>query len=203
MPNSGLGDMGYEVEIKFHVADLANLERRLRSLSTEPAPPVAQEDTYLAHPSRDFAVTNEAFRFRREGSTNRLTYKGPKHDGPTKTREEIEVAFADGETSRDDMARLFDRLGFRPVLTIRKVRRTFHLERAGRSIEVALDDAEGLGFYVEVEALADRPEALAEAQAAVLDLAKELGLVEVEPRSYLRMQLERQGLLPPNPAIQA
>jgi len=194
--------MGYEVEIKFRVPDPTELEAKLRALGLESDLPIEQEDTYLSHPSRDFAMTNEAFRVRRDGSTNRITYKGPKHDGPTKTREEIEIAFADGEESRAALGRLLERLGFRPVLTIRKVRRTFRLERVGRPIEVAIDEAEGLGTFAEVEALADRPDELAEVQRAVLGFARELGLEAVEPRSYLRMQLDRLTLLPMNPPVQ-
>jgi adenylate cyclase class 2 len=78
------------------------------------------------------------------------------------------------------------------VASVRKVRRAFHLVREGRAMEVVLDRAEGLGDFAEVEALAEG-EGLASAQAAVLGLAKELGLERVEPRSYLRMILERDG----------
>ena len=42
-------------------------------------------------------------------------------------------------------------------------------------------------MFVEVEAIAQGEDDLAPAQAAVLDLAVELDLGEVEPRSYLRM----------------
>ena len=49
-----------------------------------------------------------------------------------------------------------------------------------------------MGDFAEVEALAGGDD-LAEAQAAVLGLARELGLDRVEPRSYLRMILERDG----------
>jgi adenylate cyclase class 2 len=193
--------MGYEVEIKFRAADHADIERRLLALGAEVGGEVEQEDIYLAHPSRDFALTNEAFRLRRDGPSNRITYKGPKHEGPTKTREEIEVAFADGPEALKQMVRMFDRLGFRPVATIRKVRRPFHLRRDGRAVEVSLDRAEGLGDFAEVEALAE-PDDLPAAQAVVLGLARELGLTEVEPRSYLRMRLEADGRVAANPTGQ-
>jgi adenylate cyclase class 2 len=184
--------MGYEVEIKFRDADHAAIERRLLALGAEPGEAVEQEDVYLAHPARDFAVTGEAFRLRRDGPRNRLTYKGPKHGGPTKTREEIEVGFDPGGAAWEEMTRLVGALGFRPVATVIKTRRTFHLVRGGRPMEVVLDRADGLGDFAEVEALAD-DRGLAEAQAVVLALAHDLGLTEVEPRSYLRMLLERRG----------
>lgn len=188
--------MGYEVEIKFRDADHAAIERRLLALGAEAGEAVAQEDVYLAHPARDFAATGEAFRLRRDGSSNRLTYKGPKHAGPTKTREEVEVGFDDGAEAWAKMARLVEALGFRPVASVRKVRRAFHLVREGRAMEVVLDRAEGLGDFAEVEALAEDDD-LGAAQAAVLALAHELRLERVEPRSYLRMLLEAEGRIAP------
>ncbi|HEU5115398.1 MAG TPA: class IV adenylate cyclase, partial [Isosphaeraceae bacterium] len=84
---------GFEVEIKFRAADHRALAARLIALGAEASEAQEHEDLYLAHPSRDFARTDEALRLRRVGDQNRVTYKGPKLGGPTKTREEIEVPF--------------------------------------------------------------------------------------------------------------
>ena len=184
--------MGYEIEIKFRVTDPDDLERRLRAMGAEPAGVVEQSDAYLAHPARDFARTDEALRIRRDGPVNRITYKGPKQAGPTKTREEIEITLADGPGPLAGVAAIFDRLGFRPVATVRKTRRSFHLIRHGRPLEVTIDEAEGLGTFAEVETLAE-PEDAPGAQAAVLAVAGTLGLIEVETRSYLRMLLDSGG----------
>ncbi len=185
--------MGYEVEIKFRDADFVAITARLHSLGALRESEEAHEDAYLAHPSRDFAVTGEAFRIRREGDMNRITYKGAKLGGPAKTREELEVDFAAGDATRADLARIFDRLGFAPVAVVRKRRTTFRLDFNGRPLLVALDRAENLGDFAEVEALASSEADLSSAQAAVRGLADRLGLVEVEPRSYLRMLLEARG----------
>ncbi len=194
--------MGFEIEIKFRVADHDDLERRLVDRGIELRPPVRHEDAYLAHPSRDFAASGEAFRIRSEGALNRITYKGAKLGGPAKTREEIEVAFAEGADARRQLARAFDLLGFRPVAVVRKMRSEYHLDFEGRRMAVALDEAEGLGTFAEVETLAEVEEDTLGAQIAVLALARELGLVEVEPRSYLRMLLESEGRIDRNPAGQ-
>jgi adenylate cyclase class 2 len=199
IPSRAASTMGYEVEIKFRAPDHSSLAARLAAIGAAPATEVEQEDVYLAHPSRDFAATGEAFRLRRDGTRNRVTYKGPKHAGPTKTREEVEVGFDDGAEARRDLMRVLEALGFRPVATVRKVRTPYHLERDGRAMEVVLDRVEGLGSFAEVEALAGTAD-LPEAQAAVLELARALGLEEVEPRSYLRMILERDGRIATNPA---
>ena len=114
--------MGFEVELKFRVADPVELGRRLAERTGAVVAPVDHADIYFAHPSRDFAQTDEAFRIRVEGDENRITYKGAKRLGPTKTREEIEVPFAAGVETRDDLQRVFDRLGFTVVATVRKRR---------------------------------------------------------------------------------
>jgi adenylate cyclase, class 2 len=182
--------MSYEVETKFRSADHDRLRRLLLERGATEDPPAEQEDIYLRHPSRDFAQTHEALRLRRIGADNRITYKGPRFPGPTKTREEIEISVPAGADAFRGLARLFENLGFEPVATVRKRRTTFHLASPPHEIEVTLDKAEGLGDFAEIEAIARDEADLPSAQAAVLALAAELGLDQVEPRSYLRMVLE-------------
>ena len=191
--------MGFEVELKFRVADPADLQRRLADRGGAAEAAVDHADLYLAHPARDFAATGEALRIRGEGALNRITYKGSKRLGPTKTREEIEVDFAAGLEPRADLQRVFERLGFTVVATVRKRRTSYHLDVGGRALTVVVDQVEALGDYAEVETLVAAEADLPAAQAAVVGLAHELGLTEVEPRSYLRMVLEKSGQLPRNP----
>lgn len=182
--------MSLEVEVKFRSVDHARLRRLLIEAGCDEIPPEEQEDLYLSHPARDFAQTNEALRLRRIGDDNRITYKGPKFPGPTKTREEIELPVERGERAFRELARLFENLGFRPVASVRKLRASFHISCLPHDIEVTLDQVEGLGEFAEIETIADDEAALPSAQAAVLALAAKLGLDQVEPRSYLRMILE-------------
>jgi adenylate cyclase, class 2 len=185
--------MSFEVEVKYRAVDHDHLVRQLVEKGAVAAGPVKQEDIYLSHPARDFAQTNEAFRIRRLGADNRITYKGPRRSGLTKTREEIEIPVAEGNEQFGRLLRLFENLGFRPVATIRKRRETFHLMFHEHKLEIALDLADGLGAFAEIEAFASGEADLPRAQQAVLALADELGLTEVEPRSYLRMVLEQQA----------
>jgi adenylate cyclase class 2 len=182
--------MSFEVEVKYRAVDHDHLAERLNQLGAKADGTVAQEDTYLSHPARDFALTKEAFRIRRLGDENRMTYKGPRRPGPTKTREEIEIPVASGQEQFGKLRRLFENLGFRTVAIIRKRRKTFHLRFEEHQLEVALDLADGLGAFAEIEAFASDEADLPRAQQAVLDLATILGLTEIEPRSYLRMVLE-------------
>jgi adenylate cyclase class 2 len=184
--------MSFEVEVKYRSDDHYHVTLQLLEMGAVAGETVDQEDTYLSHPARDFALTNEAFRIRRLGDENRITYKGPRRSGPTKTREEIEIPFQAGKEPIEKLHRLFENLGFRPVATIRKRRETFRMTFRGLELEVVLDQAEGLGEFVEIEAFAAGEADLDRAQAAVLALAAELGLTEVEPRSYLRMVLDAQ-----------
>jgi adenylate cyclase class 2 len=191
--------MSYEVEVKYRAVDHGQLIRLLTEAGAARKGSVRQEDIYFSHPSRDFALTNEAFRIRRIGDENRITYKGPRRSGPTKTREEIEIAMAEGSEPFCQLVRLFEVLGFHSVATIRKQREAFHLRFRDHEMEIALDSAEGLGAFAEIETLAHGESDLPAAQQAVLALAKVLGLTEVEPRSYLRMILEARRPLVTDP----
>jgi len=186
----------YEVEVKYRSVDHDHLTRRLHELGAVPGATSDQADLYLNHPARDFAATGEALRIRRLGNENRITYKGVKHAGPTKTRREIEIPFGTGDPAFNQLLELMQLLSFRPVATIRKRRESFHLTYRDHKLEIALDTTETLGDFAEIEALAANQADLPAAQAAVLALAESLGLTEVEPRSYLRMAIEAQSGMP-------
>lgn len=178
--------MELEVEQKFRVERLSDVAAALTGLNAPIGEPRLEVDRYFAHPSRDFAATDEALRIRSRGSEAFVTYKGPKLDADTKTRREIEVALASGEAER--MSDAFECLGFRAVFEVRKQRRAANLSRGGFAIEVVLDEVTGLGTFVELEIKADSTR-LVEAKTAVQSLAHELGLTANERRSYLEMLL--------------
>lgn len=192
--------MSFEVEVKFRVdeSEVGALIARLLQLGAADRGESEQSDAYLRHPSRDFAASNEAFRIRSVGGENALTYKGPRREGPAKTREEIEIGLAPGAEAREGMRTMLERLGFSPVATVRKRRHLYEIPGDPRPLLVALDRAEGIGTFAEVEALVDDEAGLPEAQRDVLEFGRRLGLVDVEPRSYLRMLLEATGALPPS-----
>ena len=88
---------------------------------------------YFNPPDRDLKETDEAFRLRRIGRTNCLTYKGPKRDAETKTRTEIEVPLGDGDETAADMERMLVALGYRPVVVVRKQRRVYRFDTRAAS----------------------------------------------------------------------
>jgi adenylate cyclase class 2 len=179
-----------EVEMKFPVADFGPVKRSLSQWGAKADAHRVDVDQYFNAPDRDFAQTDEAFRLRRIGTANFVTYKGPKRDAQTKTRTEIEVGLAEGDQAAADFARLVIHLGYRPVAIVRKQRRVFHLERDGFALEVCLDEVADLGCFVEVEILAPE-EALEKAKAVLLQVARDLGLGASERRSYLELLLSR------------
>lgn len=184
--------MAYEVEVKYPLADETSLRQQLAQLQAKFLDRVEQEDEYLAHPVRDFSQTDEAFRIRRIGQENRVTYKGPLLDSATKTREEIELAFEPGADVAGQMRTMLQKLGFQPVYRVRKQREQLELSYADYVFEIAIDEVEGLGKYVELECVADEQNRET-VQQVILELAKTLGLGPVvERRSYLRLLLAKQ-----------
>jgi adenylate cyclase class 2 len=177
-----------EIEQKFAHADFSALERRLQARGARVGVDHIETDHYLNAPDRDFARTDEAFRLRQIGSTNWLTYKGPKQASPVKVRLELEVPLPDGDQAAADHLRLLTLLGYRPTAVVRKRRRHYHLEQEGFDLTVCLDEVDGLGRFAEVEVLAEEEQA-DRAAAVVKALALDLGLTELEPRAYLRLVL--------------
>jgi adenylate cyclase class 2 len=180
--------MRFEVEQKFPVDDLSQLEQRLLELGATIEPPVVQVDLYYAHPARDFAQTDEALRIRRVAQQNFITYKGSKIDAVTKTRREIELPLAMGERAVAQWGELLEALGFKPVAEVRKTRWSGHLEWQGQPVQAALDKVEPLGSFIELEIDADEAE-VSRARECLASIADELGLGPGERRSYLELLL--------------
>ncbi len=182
--------MTFEVEQKFPVADVAAVERRLLDLGAEFDETIRQADRYFNHPCRDFAQTDEALRIRQVGPRNYITFKGPKIDTTTKTRREIELRLGEGEAEAEAWQQLLLALGFSPVACVRKLRRKCVLSWQGAEVEIALDDVDEVGQFVELELTAD-DETLNAARERIVSLASHLGLVHPERRSYLELLLSR------------
>jgi adenylate cyclase class 2 len=180
--------MHYEVEQKYRLADAAAIERRLRELGACNGQTMTQVDQYFNHPARDFATTDEALRLRQIGEANFITYKGPKLDATTKTRKELELPLPPGAAMAAAYAELLQALGFRHVAEVRKVRRTLHLTWQDREIEIAIDEVNSLGTFLEIELTAEEA-TLDAAKKCLASLAVELQLTQHERRSYLELLL--------------
>ena len=180
----------FEVENKFPIDDLNDVEARLVALGCEFAPAIEQRDCYFNHPQRDFAETDEALRIRSVGDENCLTYKGPKVDTATKTRREIEPALGAGAGNAERVSEVLIALGFRPVHVVEKRRRIAEIVWQEMRVEIALDNVDGLGDFLEIEITVEEAQ-LAAAQTCLASLAEHLELSAPERRSYLEMLLAK------------
>lgn len=178
----------YEVEYKLR-APHSDLRKRLDELGATHVRTWIQRDVYLNHPTRDFAVTDEAFRLRRRRTVDEehwramITYKGPQLEGDDQTREELETEIGDFEIALN----VFRHLGFDQVETVEKRRTMFSLEDA----VICLDTVDGLGEYVEIEL----PPSTASLEARRDRATEILGLLGLDPdqalsTSYLELILE-------------
>jgi adenylate cyclase class 2 len=179
--------MSFEVEMKFRVVSPTDMREALERGGCVWGGVVEQEDHYLAHPARDFRLSDEALRIRRCDAALHVTYKGPRLDKRTKTRHEIELPIGG---SLAEVTALFEQLGFRAVRSVVKRRTPGEITWGGHAVHVAWDDVVGLGTFLELELLA-AADALEQAQECVLGLAAALNLTESEPRSYLQMLIEQ------------
>lgn len=183
-----------EVEMKFATpaGGEAALRERLTQAGVQWGETVVQKDVYFAHPCRNFARTDEAVRLRRDGDSNRVTYKGPKLDAVSKTRREIELPLAEGPTALADFQTLLEALGFKVVREVSKQRTYGRLTVDGSPVEVCWDEVAGLGLFLELEQVVP-PEEHAAAVARLQSLRQAWGLGEMERRSYLEMLLTVQA----------
>ncbi|MCS7045540.1 MAG: class IV adenylate cyclase [Gemmataceae bacterium] len=180
-----------EIEMKFAVADFAEVVGVLESWQARPEPVREEADHYFNAPDRDFRRTDEAFRLRRVGADNWLTYKGPKQTGPAKTRDEIEVPLQAGDAVAEKCCRILARLGYRPTAVVRKRRTIWHCRRNEFAMQVCCDEVLELGRFVEIEIVAP-PADKSRAEAALQQAAAALGLRDAIRASYLEMHLARQ-----------
>ncbi|MGE3776650.1 MAG: class IV adenylate cyclase [Pirellulaceae bacterium] len=188
--------MQYEVELKYRVASGEEIETALEQWGCRPGEPFEQVDRYLAHPCRDFGVTDEAFRLRRTDGSQVVTYKGPRVDTTTKTRRELELPLVSDEESPgsfDQYAALLGAWGFTPVAEVHTRRRKALVDWEQRRVEVSLDEVAQVGRFVELELSAADETEMGSARESLLRLASRLGLVDAERRSYLTLLRAASG----------
>jgi len=198
-----------EIEQKFRLPDPAGLELRLVQMGATELRSEVHADTYFRHPSKDFAQTREALRIRRvtspaadtaivpgisgKGTSSMqetfVTYKGPYSSSGVKARPELQWRIDPSDPDGQNQEMLLKHLGFSPVMTVRKSRRSFSAPLDGQFLVVTIDDAEGIGTYAEIEMLASDHAEVPACRELVARLAVFLDLREPEKRSYLAMAL--------------
>ena len=173
-----------EIEIKVKIDNKDEIIEKLKKLGFKFIKKKFQEDIYFNGSNRDFKKTDEALRIRDDNGTFFITYKGPKLDNVSKTREEIEVKIED----KEKMRLILKKLGFKEVPPIRKIREIY---KRG-DIIASIDNVEGLGIFLELEKsisdseITKKDEILNE----LLDLLKSLNISKdkIIRKSYLELR---------------
>jgi len=168
-----------EVEIKFKVDE--SIRERIREIAKFVCEKV-ETDLYFNSPIRDFKKTDEALRVRIDSEGIKITYKGPKIDSETKTREEIEIKV----DSYEKAVELLKKLGFTPFKEIVKRREIYKLE----DVTICLDNVKELGTFLEIEVKSDQ---IDYAKNKIFDVARRLGLDPTSSirKSYLELIINR------------
>jgi adenylate cyclase class 2 len=169
-----------EVEVKARASE--DMAERIVAMGAALLVVENHHDLYFNSPLTDFKASDEALRIRIKEEGARLTYKGPRLDALTKSRLERTVQI----DNPVEMEQILTALGFVLSAEVRKHRIKYS---CGEAI-LALDEVEGLGSFLEVEA---RGEADWEEQKEkVLSILRDLGLEESIRSSYLEL-LEEKG----------
>lgn len=174
-----------EVEVKARV-DHSKVRHVLENLGAVEIRVEEQSDSYFTAPHRNFAKTDEALRIRSLDGRAVLTYKGPKLDRVSKTREELETPVDENPTKK-----ILQALGFSEAGIVRKKREIFRAE----DITVCLDTVEGLGEFLEVEIVVeDEQKKIENSRKQLFEFLEQFGVGKEDSirTSYLEMILENK-----------
>jgi len=178
-----------EVETKLKIDCIEHIEERVKELIGDYQGEKTEIDLYFDHPDMQILSGGGALRVRDSNGKYRLTYKGPKKDDETTSREEIEI----GIESAREMIKILDELGFYEICEVKKLRKTYLL----KDLIITLDNVADLGEFIEVEGKASNDQEFEEKKGEIFKLLKKLGLSTegISQRSYLEMLLrEKKGL---------
>ncbi|HYU09419.1 MAG TPA: CYTH domain-containing protein [Gemmatimonadales bacterium] len=161
-----------EIEVKYRVYDLAELDSVLRVRGLVLSPPVHQDDQAYAEDGWRYGMSKLGVSFARlrtQDNRHLFTLKRPTDNELACLEFETEVA------DRDQMHEAILHMGFYPTVRIVKTRRTAQLGE----LSLCLDEVEQAGAFLEIEKVIG-PGQSGEAVQAELDaFARSLG-VELE-----------------------
>ena len=184
-----------ELKVRLDEEEALDLPDKLKKLGFTRYGKIEEIDTYFNGIDRDFRETDEALRVRESIDLDRgytryyLTYKGPKMDKVSKTREEYQVGVMDGDTTKV----ILKKLGFKMVSPIRKVREIY---KKGEVV-VSIDKVEDIGYFVEFEKTVRSESEKEDAIKELMDLIRSLNMDEgrLIRSSYLELRdaYEKKG----------
>jgi adenylate cyclase class 2 len=132
-----------EVEIKFSVGNLADLNRKLHAARFRLITPRTREmNTLYDFPGQPLRRRGELLRLRKYGAAWKVTHKSKGRIGRHKSRIEIETAMEDGNR----LAAIFTALGLEPTFSYEK----FRAEWGDGTGHVVVDETP-IGSFAEIE----------------------------------------------------
>ena len=157
--------MGRNVEIKARAGDFAAQRKKAGELSGAPPELLYQEDTF-------FWTKRGRLKLRRfsENEGELIYYERPDAQGPTESRYMI-LPTREPVVLRDALSKA---LGISGV--VRKRREVYHV--AGTRVH--MDTVEGLGEFIELEAVLGPDESQEDGRARIGELSSALGIGEVD-----------------------
>ena len=139
--------MSHEIEAKIKVAALGPIENKLKELDADFVRSVQQVDSYFMDTHEQLRKNDCGLRIRQQTIDNEqsalISFKGPRQDGPFKSRDEYETGITDVKMTE----KIFESLGYHKKIVIEKKRDIWLLDHC----EVCLDELPELGCFVEVE----------------------------------------------------
>jgi len=175
-----------EIEVKYHVRDLAALESELHRRGVVLSHPVYQDDQAYAQDGWRYGMSKlgVAFaRLRTQGGRHLFTLKRPTDNELACLEFETEVA------DRDQMHEAIQHMGFYPTVRIVKTRRSARLGE----LSLCLDDVEHIGTFLEIEKVIAPGQSGEAVQAELHAFALSLG-VELERTTDTYDSLVRAAL---------
>ena len=164
-----------EIEIKAKVINEEDILSKLQDLGCELSEPVTQEDVVFAQKvgSLEEFLTNSVFlriRESQKGIVFTLKYNPDRQGEPDAMPVEHEVTV----DSRAELEAIFKLLGFQPMVTVKKTRRSGHY----KNWEICVDEVEELGTFIEVEQMAEHEEDIEPVRDAIMEFLRSLGINE-------------------------
>lgn len=181
-----------EVELKARVADPAAVEARVASFARLVGD-FEKLDAYWHGPDWRLQRGAKGFRLRAEGGTTTVTFKSKRCEGGMEINREREFEVSEPGA----FVEFIERLGCEPFYRKRKVGRRYELDRGAGLTPIAIElvEVEGLGRFIEIEALLEdeEPAALALAQGEIRGALSRAGLgaEDLEPRYYSELLAEK------------
>jgi predicted adenylyl cyclase CyaB len=180
-----------EVELKAHLADVTATEAKVASFASFVCG-FEKGDAYWHGPDWRIYRGTKGFRVRTESGRTTVTFKTKRCEGGVEINREREFDASDPGA----LDEFFLRLGCEPFYRKRKTGKRYELRAEGSAHPITIEvlELEGLGPFIEIEALLDdeAPEAVALAQGEIKGILARAGVdpSAIESRYYSELLME-------------